>query len=778
MGAGRMMEMAFAIKGALDSSFVQSTGRASDSLNKMRENARKMKEEMKGVSAQQKLLEQNFKAGKMAGDAYGKSADNLKQKMDGLKKGMQDAKEQQQKLSQAMKDKKLADSGMSDQLGALKGMALRLAPLAFGLQQAASKAMKFESAMADVRKVVDFDTPKQFKEMGEDILALTRTLPMTAEDLAKIVAAGGQSGIAREDLLAFAESAAKMGTAFDITADQAGDMMAKWRTAFHMNQQDVVTLADKINYLGNTTAASAPLISDVVTRIGPLGEIGGVASGEIAAMGASMVGTGVQSEIAATGIKNLILGMTAGEGATKSQAAAFAMLGMDAGEMAKRMQVDSKGAILDVMEALKGLDKDKQAFVLSDLFGKESIGAITPLLSNLDNLKENFNRVADSSQYAGSMEKEFQARCQTTENSLQLSKNALVEVGITLGSVFLPYLKDGLEVLAKFVQNTLAWAKANPETLQTILQVAGGLAALTLAFKLGVFMSATYDRTMKALRLAQATYGSATKIAAAGQWALNIAMNANPVGLVVAGIVLLIGILYLLYTHFDQVKQFCARIWESPAAAVLAFVAGPIGLLIYAVSGIIANWDTVKAWFILLWNEPGVAIEQFVTGLKNKLGEGIEWAREKWETLKETLSHPIDAVVNFMSKGKPAGNSGNPDISSNAAGGIYGKGSFLTTFAEKTPEAAIPLDGGSPRAISLWQQAGAMLFGNSGSGRSGGTSATTPQPGTVTIQQVFYGNADPQQVRQAANEGAQEGQKTFAKKAQEYAWERERVSFA
>ena len=54
-----MMEMAFAIMGALDSSFVQSTGRASDSLNKMRENARKMKEEMKDVSAQQKLLEQN-----------------------------------------------------------------------------------------------------------------------------------------------------------------------------------------------------------------------------------------------------------------------------------------------------------------------------------------------------------------------------------------------------------------------------------------------------------------------------------------------------------------------------------------------------------------------------------------------------------------------------------------------------------------------------------------------------------------------------------------------
>ena len=227
---------------------------------------------------------------------------------------------------------------------------------------------------------------------------------MAAEGIAKIVAAGGQSGIAREDLLAFAESATKMGIAFDITADQAGDMMAKWRTAFKMNQEEVVALADKVNYLGNTTAASAPLISDVVTRIGPLGEVGGVASGEIAALGASIVGTGTSSEIAATGIKNLILGMSAGAGATKSQAAAFASLGMTAEDVASRMQVDAKGAIIDVMKAIQALDADKQAATLQDLFGKESIGAIAPLLGNLENLQENFDKVADATKYAGAKE--------------------------------------------------------------------------------------------------------------------------------------------------------------------------------------------------------------------------------------------------------------------------------------------------------------------------------------------------------------------------------------
>ena len=73
-------------------------------------------------------------------------------------------------------------------------------------------AMKFESSMADVKKVVDFDTPEQFKEMSRDVLELSKRIPMTADALAQIVASGGQSGIDKQDLTAFAESAAKRKT--------------------------------------------------------------------------------------------------------------------------------------------------------------------------------------------------------------------------------------------------------------------------------------------------------------------------------------------------------------------------------------------------------------------------------------------------------------------------------------------------------------------------------------------------------------------------------------
>lgn len=199
----------------------------------------------------------------------------------------------------------------------LKGFQKEMAGLAIGAAAAGTAvlgalalpvnaAIGFESKMADIRKVVDgLDDKKAFAQMSDDILTLSTQLPMAAEGIAEIVAAGGQAGIARGDLMQFANDAVKMGVAFDTTAEESGQMMAQWRTAFKLTQEDVVVLADKINYLGNTGPANAKKISDIVTRIGPLGGVAGVASGEIAAMGATIAGMGVESEIASTGIKTL-----------------------------------------------------------------------------------------------------------------------------------------------------------------------------------------------------------------------------------------------------------------------------------------------------------------------------------------------------------------------------------------------------------------------------------------------------------------------------------------
>ena len=250
------------------------------------------------------------------------------------------------------------------------------------------------------------------------------------------------------------------------------------------------------------------------------------------------------------------------------------------------------------------------------------------------------------------------------------------------------------------------------------------------------------------------------------QTALNLAMSLNPVGLVIMGVAALIAIGYELYMHWEEVKTFFVGMWESPAGAILSFIGGPITALIYIVSLIITNWEAVKAWFTLLWDDPAAAVIQFVDFLEEKIGVGVEWVKEKWEGLKEVLSHPIDAVVNFISGGDSnAAAASGVDISANARGGIYGQGAFLTTFAEDSPEAAIPIDG-SARAASLWRQTGEMMGLLPRDG--GGVSLSISAPITIN------GNADSSVVAQI-QQGIDDAVKQALARIQH---ERGRVSFA
>ena len=657
--AGKEFEFGFKIAAFIQGNFKSSFGSANKEISELND---KIKENRNLL----KTLKQAQKDGVITATSYKNAVAQINPEIERLTKAQQKYINQQSKLN-----------GLQEGMRSHGANALQYAGMAYSVAQVADAAVKFESSMADVRKVVDFDSPEQFKQMGKDILDLSTRIPMAAEGLAQIVAAGGQSGIDRDELLGFAESAAKMGVAFDITAEQAGDMMAKWRTAFKMGQSDVVKLADKINFLGNTTAASAPLISDVVTRIGPLGSVGGVASGEIAALGASLVGSGVTSEIAATGIKNLILALVSGESATKSQNEAFAALGLNAVDMAKYMQKDARGAILSVLEAVQRLDKEQQASVMAELFGKESISAIAPLLSNLDALKTNFDAVSDASKYAGSMEKEFQTRAETTANAMELMNNSIYRTKVAIGQGLLPAIAPVASVVADAATAVGNFATEYPNLTGAVLGGTGalfGVAAAASAFmwalngaRLALFGAKTAFGIAGA---ALGKYNILIKTGTALTYGWNLAGRLFNSGLAITG------------SMFKGLGVGAMKLWGILLAnpwIALATVAVGAAWMIYK------NWDTVKEWFTTLWDNPTLALQQFCDGVKSKLGEAYDWIHNKWESISNFLSSPIFGSVNITASGQNG-----QKVAQNAYGGIYGKGAFLTSFAERDGESAIP----------------------------------------------------------------------------------------
>ncbi|MBW4237743.1 phage tail tape measure protein [Enterobacter roggenkampii] len=450
----------------------------------------------------------------------------------------------------------------------LKGFQKEMGSLALGAAAAGTAilgalalpvnaAIGFESKMADIRKVVDgLDDKKAFAQMSDDILTLSTQLPMAAEGIAEIVAAGGQAGIARSDLMQFANDAVKMGVAFDTTAEDSGQMMAQWRTAFKLTQDDVVVLADKINYLGNTGPANAKKISDIVTRIGPLGGVAGVASGEIAAMGATIAGMGVESEIASTGIKNFMLSLTAGKSATKSQKEALRALRISPTKLAAEMQKDSKTAILKVLDSLSKVSATDRPQILTQLFGKESIGAIAPLLTNMDLLRTNFNRVADAQEYGGSMQKEYASRAATTENQLVLLKNSVNAISVTLGDTFLPAINEAAKAVMPYLEQLRTFVRANPELVQSAAKF--GAALLGVGVSIGVL-----SRAIKILNSVINLSPAKLAITALAAGAMLIIENWDEVGPVIKA----------AWVEVDKVAQAMGG-WETVIKGVGLVMAG------------------------------------------------------------------------------------------------------------------------------------------------------------------------------------------------------------
>ena len=352
-----------------------------------------------------------------------------------------------------------------------KGAVAAAGGVAAGVVNTTKEAVAFESEMLDVTKYVSGLTDdngkvvkENYDEMSKGILDLSTQIPYTAEELTRLAAAAGQSGKNMDDLLGkeqFLKDVAEMGTAMDISADQAGDWAAKWEVAFDTDHEGVMKLADQINYLGAHYATTAAEIAQTVNDTGSIGMIAGMDTDQTAALSTALLAMGVNSNTVATSIRRMYTNLTMGSKATKAQQEAFEELGFSATQFAKDMQkVDANGKSL-APEALKRLftaigqqDEDKQVGYLKTLLGQWAIESGAKLTGNLKLFVDTLDDVSDASKYTGSMYKEFMLKCETSESVLEMLSNAWRAVRIEVGNNFLPILKDvagfGLDKLNDF----------------------------------------------------------------------------------------------------------------------------------------------------------------------------------------------------------------------------------------------------------------------------------------------------------------------------------------
>lgn len=467
---------------------------------------------------------------------------------------------------------------------------LQTAVPALALSLPIKQAVEFEAAMADVAKTMDGmrdddgNLTAKYYAMEQAVKNMARQIPLSHSEIAGLFAAAGQQGLTElSDIQEFVTMSAQMAVAFGISQEQAADAIGGYRSAIGLSFEETRSMLDLMNQYANTSSATEQDIADVMRRIGGLGGVAGMAVKPMTALSATLVSMKVPPEQAATGIKNFVLALTAGEAATKKQRIAFNKLGFDTVQLAKAMQNDAPNAVLKLLNSLKKLPKYEQLSTMQTLFGKESLAVISPLLSQLDLVTKKLEICADETQYAGAMQKEFSARIKTTQANAQLFSSRIKEVSINLGSALLPALNSSLDSVAPLISGFADFAAENPVLMKYLVGTAGallgvkmaGLACMytvnglrsvytmaktaSLAFSLvtnrQTFSIAAQKAVMLASTSATKTMATVTKSVTAAQLLLKAAFKATPIGFIVSALGMAGAAMYALYQSCEPVRN-------------------------------------------------------------------------------------------------------------------------------------------------------------------------------------------------------------------------------
>lgn len=574
---------------------IKNTEKPSKELNNSFRNAKKEAAVAKSAYQQNKTA---LKEMSTSLKAAGVDTKNLTSEQNRLGKALDILRQRQTALT-AVENKRQANLSKRSMYRSQMMDVVALGTSLYGLVR---PAVAFESAMADVKKVVNFETPQQVREMENDIKNLSKRIPLALDGLAQIVAAGGQLGVPREKLTEFAETAAKMSVAFSITADEAGQSMAKMSNVLQMPIDQMSKVGDVINHISNNIAATAPEIVEVNLRAGAMAKSFGLAYNEISALAGTFVSLGKTPEIASTAINMMASRLKLIPVSSGAAREAFDQLNISMAEYTEMVESGrGKDALMTVLEALKNVSGIKRSQIMKEMFGEQATRHLNSLVEGLDSLKSNLNLVANEADYANSMHKEFTTRSATTENNLQLLKNQIAVLTTNIGSTLLPTINSMVGIFGKAASSLADFAERHPTLIKYIGLAVTGMMSFKLAtFALGygftfikggiLSVVSVFTRMRTAFSLLKLGFGGLVPIIRS----VGAAIVSNPIGLIITGIA--VGAA-LIIKYWKPISAFFKRLFEP----------------------VVEVFKNVWNWVTNLWEKA----KDIFSGIK-------EWIKDSW----------------------------------------------------------------------------------------------------------------------------------------------------
>lgn len=315
------------------------------------------------------------------------------------------------------------------------------------MRRTVGEAISFDKAMADVRKKVDVPAGMKaedgFRQIETTIKRLSTELGIPAEKIAALTAEAGASGIAFADLERFMKLTAKASVGWDVSPEEASQSLAEIKAGTGLTIGQLETLADKINALGDNSAAKEKDIVEMFGRSAAAAREAGVDFDTTLAALTAVRAAGMKPEVVSRWFNAFTGGLRTIEDGTAKAKEGLKMLGLNDKTVAAGMQKDPVGTITDLFDRLaKSPDAARAAI---KIFGKEWWDETLRAKAAIPELTKQLQLLKDPANYRGSLQKTLNVDLATTANHLARLKALAADVGDRLGRWALPGINTGVE---------------------------------------------------------------------------------------------------------------------------------------------------------------------------------------------------------------------------------------------------------------------------------------------------------------------------------------------
>ena len=410
------------------------------------------------------------------------------------------------------------------------GIAVALKEIYEYFASCAQASMDFESAITGVAKTTDL-TDEELAAMSDSIKALSTEIPATTEEIAAVAEAAGQLGIQKDALLDFTEIMTMLGTATNMTADEAATALARFANITGMATDNYGRLGSVIVDLGNNFATTESEIVAMGTRLASAGKLAGLTEPEIMALAAAMSSVGIEAEAGGTAMTQTLNAIEKAVAKGGDDLAEFARIaGMSSEEFSSAWKNDAMSALTSFIGGLGKLDEQGEStvLVLEDLglTGIRQSNMLKALGLAADQMTGAVNTANTAWQQNTALTNEANKRYATAQSRLTMMQNAYNNLKVAIGDAYTPALSEAYGVGTKVLNEITKFVQANPGVVAAITGLSAALGAAAVA-------AATFALKAKIAAAAAAFLTTVTP-------GVNVIMGvAAAVGVVTAGIIAL-----------------------------------------------------------------------------------------------------------------------------------------------------------------------------------------------------------------------------------------------